>query len=137
MGARIKAWVFLTEVSIWNKWQFIDTKVITNPLEDGNGEGGGLSGTGLSLGDTVTASDDGLDGSLLDSGRALETVGVDTSEKVSLEFHVVEADRQCLLRVVMLLHSLVGDLVPVGLDNFSLEVEVVAGSGGGGLSAES
>jgi len=45
----------------------------------------------LSLSDTVTTSDDGLDGSLLDSGRALETVSVDTTEEVGLEVHVVEA----------------------------------------------
>lgn len=63
----------------------------THSLQDGDGEGGGLSGTRLSLGNAVSASDDGHDGSLLDSGRSLETVSVDTSEEVGLELHVVEA----------------------------------------------
>ena len=63
----------------------------THSLQDGDGEGGRLSGTGLSLGNAVSASDDRHDGSLLDSGRSLETLGVDTSKEVGLELHVVEA----------------------------------------------
>lgn len=64
---------------------------ITYPLEDRDREGGGLSGTRLSLGDTVSAGDDGHDSSLLDGGGSLETVGVNTSEEVTLQLHVVEA----------------------------------------------
>jgi hypothetical protein len=45
--------------------------------------------------------DDGHDGTLLDGRRALETVGVDATEELSLEFHAVER---------------VGGLVVVGLD---------------------
>jgi hypothetical protein len=45
--------------------------------------------------------DDGHDGALLDSRRALETVGVDSTEELSLQVHVVEG---------------VGDLIVVGLD---------------------
>jgi len=45
--------------------------------------------------------DDGHDGALLDSRRALETVGVDTTEELSLQVHVVEG---------------VGGLIVVGLD---------------------
>jgi len=45
--------------------------------------------------------DNGHDGALLDSRRALETVGVDTAEELSLEVHVVEG---------------VGGLIVVGLD---------------------
>ena len=45
--------------------------------------------------------DDGHDGTLLDSRGALETVGVDSTEELSLQVHVVEG---------------VGDLVVVGLD---------------------
>ena len=45
--------------------------------------------------------DDGHDGALLDSRRALETVGVDTAEELSLQVHVVEG---------------VGGLIVVGLD---------------------
>jgi hypothetical protein len=61
------------------------------PLKDGNGEGSGLSSTRLGLSDTVAASDDGHDSSLLDSRRSLETVGVNTSEEITLQLHVVEA----------------------------------------------
>jgi hypothetical protein len=45
--------------------------------------------------------DDGHDGALLDGRRALETVGVDSTEELSLKVHVVER---------------VGDLIVVGLD---------------------
>lgn len=45
--------------------------------------------------------DDGDDGALLDGGRALETVGVDSTEELSLEVHGIER---------------VGDLVVVRLD---------------------
>jgi hypothetical protein len=45
--------------------------------------------------------DDGHDGALLDGRRALETVGVDTAEELSLQVHVVEG---------------VGGLIVVGLD---------------------
>jgi hypothetical protein len=45
--------------------------------------------------------DDGHDGALLDSRRALETVGVDTTEELGLQVHVVEG---------------VGGLIVVGLD---------------------
>lgn len=45
--------------------------------------------------------DDGDDGALLDGGGALETVGVDSTEELSLEVHGIER---------------VGDLVVVGLD---------------------
>lgn len=45
--------------------------------------------------------DDGHDGALLDSRRALETVGVDTTEKLGLQLHRIEG---------------VGGLIVVGLD---------------------
>jgi hypothetical protein len=45
--------------------------------------------------------DDGHDGALLDGRRALETVGVNTTEELSLQVHVVEG---------------VGGLIVVGLD---------------------
>lgn len=65
--------------------------MLAHSLQNRDREGGGLSGTGLSLGDTVTSSDDGHDSSLLDGRGSLETVGVDTSEEVGLQLHVVEA----------------------------------------------
>lgn len=65
--------------------------MVTYPLQDRDGESGRLSGTRLGLGDTVSAGDDGHDGSLLDSRGSLETVGVDASEQVTLQLHVVEA----------------------------------------------
>jgi hypothetical protein len=45
--------------------------------------------------------DDGHDGALLDGGRALETVGVDSAEELGLQVHRVEG---------------VGGLIVVGLD---------------------
>lgn len=44
-------------------------------LEDGNGEGRGLAGTGLGLGDDIVTFHDGDDGALLDGRGALETFG--------------------------------------------------------------
>jgi hypothetical protein len=54
--------------------------------------------------------DDGHDSALLDSRRALETVGVDTTEELSLQVHVVEG---------------VGGLIVVGL-NLACEMSVCA-----------
>jgi len=102
----------LGELSSWGEDQslgLLDRGV--NSLQNRDREGGGLSGTGLSLGDTVTSSDDGHDSSLLDGRGSLETVGVDTSEEVGLQLHVVEV---------------VGDLSPVGLDLLSFKFEVIA-----------
>lgn len=53
--------------------------------------------------------DDGHDGALLDSRRALETVGVDTTEELGLQVHVVEG---------------VGCLIVVGLDLACLAVNM-------------
>lgn len=60
-------------------------------LENRDGEGSGLTGTGLSLGNAVTSSNDGHDSTLLNSRRSLETVSVDTTEKLALQLHVIEA----------------------------------------------
>jgi len=70
-------------------------------LEQGNGEGTGLTGTGLGLGDDVTTLDHGDDGALLDGGGLLETVGVDTTEEVGVQGHVVEAGVQADIRLVV------------------------------------
>lgn len=77
-------------------------------LEDGDGEGGGLSGSGLRLCDHIVSCawsvyvwwgrwnvgkltlNDGHNGTLLDGRRALETVGVDSTEELGLEVHRVE-----------------------------------------------
>jgi hypothetical protein len=59
-------------------------------LENGDGESGGLSGTGLGLSDNITVLDDWDDSTLLDSGWTLETVGVDTTEKLWLQIHSIE-----------------------------------------------
>lgn len=64
----------------------------THPLENGDGEGGGLAGTRLGLSDAITSSDDGHDSSLLDGRGSLETICVDSSEKVTFELHVVKAE---------------------------------------------
>lgn len=60
-------------------------------MADGEGNHGGLSGTGLGLGDDVTALNDGPDGALLDGGGFLEAVAVDTAEEVVLDPHLIEA----------------------------------------------
>ena len=62
-----------------------------HPLENGNGEGSGFAGSGLSLSDAVTARNDGHDGSLLNSRRSLETVGIDSSQELAFQVHVVKA----------------------------------------------
>ena len=90
-------------------------------LENGDGEGRGLAGTGLCLCNDIASCvtrklgcdracqevnnqltlDDWHDGALLDGRRALETVGVDSTEELRLEVHRIEA---------------VGGLIVVGLD---------------------
>jgi hypothetical protein len=63
----------------------------THPLQDRDGESGGLSSTRLGLSNDIPSSDDRHDSPLLDSRRTLETVSVDTTEEFGLELHVVEA----------------------------------------------
>ena len=78
-------------------------------LEDGDGKGCSLASTRLSLSDDIVILDYGDDCTLLDSGRTLKTIGkktsatiahfilpnvpvsVDTTEKVFIKVHVVEA----------------------------------------------
>lgn len=71
-------------------------------LQDRDGEGGRLAGTGLGLRNDVMALEAGHDGALLDGRGLLEAVSVDAAQQLLLEVHVVE-------RVV--------DLVPVRLDD--------------------
>lgn len=98
----------------------LDARV--DALQNGDREGGGLAGTGLSLSNHIVTLDDGDDSTRLNRRGTLETVGVDTTEKLLLELHVVKV---------------VNDGLPVGLDLAIGDVEVVAslasrGSGGGG-----
>ena len=72
-----------------------------NLLQDGDGERGGLSGSGLSLGDDVMTLDARDDGALLDGRRFLETVGVDAAQQLLAEVHVVKV---------------FADVIPVGVD---------------------
>lgn len=77
-------------------------------LENRNGECGGLASTRLGLRNDVVPLYDGDNGSLLNGRRALETglfsaplaiadlekhspVGIDTTEELRLEFHIVKA----------------------------------------------
>eukprot|EP00049_Salpingoeca_infusionum_P017060 m.351640 g.351640 ORF g.351640 m.351640 type:complete len:356 (+) comp16299_c0_seq1:1899-2966(+) len=76
-------------------------QVRVDGLKHRDGEGGGLTGTRLRLGDHIATLEAWLDGTLLDGRWALETVSVDTAEKVVLQAEVVKG-----------LHN----LVPVGLD---------------------
>ena len=58
--------------------------------EETDGEGAGLTGTRLGLGDDVAALDERGDGALLNGGGLLETVRVDTTEQVLVERHIIE-----------------------------------------------
>ena len=78
-------------------------------LEDGDGEGCGLAGTGLGLSDDIVTLDDGDNRTLLNGRRTFETLGdkmseiiasvaapnvpvsVDTAEKFWLQIHIVKA----------------------------------------------
>ena len=51
-----------------------------NALQDGAGESGCFSSSGLSLSNNISSLHYGLDGSLLDSGGLLKSVGIDSSE---------------------------------------------------------
>eukprot|EP01084_Bolivina_argentea_P016196 30324_1 len=70
-------------------------------LEQGDGEGTGLTGSGLGLGDDVATLDHGDDGTLLDGRGLLETVGVDTTEEHGVQGHVIEAGVQTDVRLVV------------------------------------
>ena len=70
-------------------------------MQDRDGEGRGLAGSGLSLGDDVMALDAGHDGALLDSRRLLEAISVDASEELLTKGHIVEV---------------LADVVPVRVD---------------------
>lgn len=59
-------------------------------LQDADAESRRLSSSGLGLGDGITAADDRDDPLGLDDGGLLETVGVDTTEELLAEVHVVE-----------------------------------------------
>ena len=59
-------------------------------LQDRDGEGGGLAGTGLSLSDNIHTLDAGHDSSLLDSRRLLKAIGIDSSQELLLQVHVIE-----------------------------------------------
>lgn len=68
---------------------FIDGSV--DELEGGDGEGAGLTHTGLGLRDGVFAFQKGDDSLLLDDGRLFVTVSVDTSEEVFIQIEVIKA----------------------------------------------
>lgn len=67
---------------------FVDGGI--NALENRDYKGGGFAGTRLRLGDDVLARNAGQNGALLNSRRFLKTVRVDASEKLILQFHLVE-----------------------------------------------
>lgn len=76
-------------------------------LQHSDGEGGGLSGSRLGLGDNVSSLAQWQDGALLDSGRLLKTIGVDSTKELLLEGHVIEG---------------ISDHVVVGLEVLDVEV---------------
>ena len=62
-------------------------------LEDGNGEGGGFTGTGLGLRNDIPALSDGQDGTLLDSRGLLKvcTFSVKRNKLYACEMNVLYA----------------------------------------------
>ena len=58
--------------------------------EGADGEGTGLTSTGLSLSDDITLVDEGNDGTLLNGGGLFETVRVDTAEEKLVKWHIIE-----------------------------------------------
>lgn len=59
-----------------------------NLLKNGNRESSRLSSTGLGLGNHIMALDDGHDSTLLDSRRALKTIGIDYSTIRDLIYYI-------------------------------------------------
>jgi hypothetical protein len=105
-------------------------------LEDRDREGGGLAGTGLGLSNNIVALDDGHDGALLNSRGALETVGVDTTEKLGLQVHRIEGVGGLIvvrldLSRLDILKSLVGHDCGVGEDSQAVRCELECVGGGG------
>jgi hypothetical protein len=103
-------WVISTMVTWDTESGLLGSLRSAHLLENGNGERGGLASTRLGLRNDVVPLYDGDNGSLLDGRRALETgflsapcslaiadlenhspVGIDTTEELRLEFHIVEA----------------------------------------------
>jgi len=81
----------LGEFSGWGKNESLASLCIrVNQLKDRDGEGGSLSGTRLSLSDSILALEDGEDTLGLDDGWLDEAVTIDTSEEVGLEVKSVE-----------------------------------------------
>jgi hypothetical protein len=102
----MSAWQALTLESIF--WRVEMEKVAVLPVPDcacamtswpGGRQYLWLCGDGGGVGKLTL--DDGHDGALLDGGRALETVGVDSTEELGLQVHRIEG---------------VGGLIVVGLD---------------------
>merc|ERR1711963_46946 len=80
---------------------------LIDALEGTNGEGSGLTGTGLSLSDQVASRGQRKDSTLLNGRGFLKTISVDTTQKVFLEVHVVE---------------IVNHLIPVGIQIASVNI---------------
>jgi len=66
--------------------------------------GRSFAGTGLRLSDRIVSGEDGHNAALLDRGRFLETVRVDTAQEIVLQIHIVERR---------------DDLIPIGFDLFA------------------
>ena len=71
---------FISSLSLMSNLSLPDCGI--NALENSTGEGRSFTGSRLCLGDNITTLHDGLDGSLLDGGRFLKTIRVNTPEKI-------------------------------------------------------
>lgn len=92
----------LSQLTGWGKDESLGLqKSEVELLEDTNGEGGSLSGSGLGLSDDIASLGEREDGTLLDGRGLLETISVDSSQEIFLETHAIEV---------------INDFIPVGLE---------------------
>mmetsp|Transcript_7659 Transcript_7659/g.28691 ORF Transcript_7659/g.28691 Transcript_7659/m.28691 type:complete len:365 (+) Transcript_7659:274-1368(+) len=78
----------------WSQYNSLSSLLLLiDSLQNGNGEGGGLSCSGLSLPDYISRwrrSGNWENASLLNLGRLYKTIRVDSSEKSSLQLQIIE-----------------------------------------------
>jgi len=92
----------LSQLTGWGKDESLGLqKSKVELLEDTNGEGGGLSSSGLGLSDDIASLGEWKDSTLLNSGGLFETISVDSSQEVFLKAHTIEV---------------INNFIPVGLE---------------------
>ena len=71
-----------------------------DPLQRPNYEGSGLASSGLCLGNGVFLDDEWFDGSLLDCGGFIETIGVNPSQQVLVQLKIFKSIH-CLVPFIL------------------------------------